>query len=95
MCLAIPAKIIVINDSKNVNKVHDKSNDYKDLEEFEFNKYAKVEIMGVENKVNIQLIEEPRVGDYVLVHAGCAIQKIDTEYFNYLSDFYSVWLEEN
>ena len=38
-------------------------------------------------------IENPSVGDYVLVHAGCAIQKIDEKYaretldiFNELSD---------
>jgi hydrogenase expression/formation protein HypC len=45
---------------------------------------AKVDIMGVEGEVNIQLIEEPKVGDYILVHAGCAIQSIDSEYFDYL-----------
>ena len=31
-------------------------------------------------KVNIMFIEDPKVGDYVLVHAGCAIQKIDENY---------------
>ena len=25
-------------------------------------------------------INEPKIGDYVLVHAGCAIQKIDEDY---------------
>ena len=25
-------------------------------------------------------IENPKVGEYVLVHAGCAIQKINEEY---------------
>jgi hydrogenase assembly chaperone HypC/HupF len=56
---------------------------------------ASVEIMGVENEVNIQLIEQPRAGDFVLVHAGCAIQKISPEYFGYLSDFYEEWFKEH
>lgn len=37
---------------------------------------AKVEIMGVETTINIQLIENPQIGEYVLVHGGCAIEKI-------------------
>jgi hydrogenase expression/formation protein HypC len=55
---------------------------------------AKVDIMGVESEVNIQLIEDARAGDYVLVHAGCAIQKIDTEYFEYLQEIFQSMLEE-
>ena len=47
---------------------------------------AKVSIMGVESEINIQIIEEPRVGDYVLIHAGCAIKKIDIEYFEELTE---------
>lgn len=37
---------------------------------------ARVSIMGVESEINIQIIEEPKVGDYVLIHAGCAIKKL-------------------
>ncbi|MBV7271365.1 HypC/HybG/HupF family hydrogenase formation chaperone [Clostridium thailandense] len=48
--------------------------------------YAFVDIMGVESSINIQLIEKVNVGDYVLVHAGCGIQKIDINYFNYLQE---------
>jgi hydrogenase expression/formation protein HypC len=55
---------------------------------------AKIDIMGIESEVNIQLIDNPKAGDYVLVHAGCAIQKIDTSYFNYLLDTYKSILEE-
>ncbi|MDU5105129.1 HypC/HybG/HupF family hydrogenase formation chaperone [Clostridium sp.] len=47
---------------------------------------AKVSIMGVESEINIQIIEEPKVGDYVLIHAGCAIKKIDLEYFEELTE---------
>jgi hydrogenase assembly chaperone HypC/HupF len=38
-----------------------------------------VEMMGVTNKVSIELLENVKVGDYVLVHAGCAIQVLDEE----------------
>jgi hydrogenase expression/formation protein HypC len=47
---------------------------------------AKVNIMGMESEVNIQIIEEAQIGDYVLIHAGSAIQKIDIEYFEELND---------
>ncbi len=46
--------------------------------------WAIVDIMDIQNTVNIQLIENPRVGDYILIHAGCAIQKIEPQYFSYL-----------
>ena len=35
--------------------------------------YAQVEFNGNNVKVNIGVIE-PKLGDYVLVHAGCAIE---------------------
>ncbi|WP_024833921.1 HypC/HybG/HupF family hydrogenase formation chaperone [Ruminiclostridium josui] len=38
-----------------------------------------VEMMGVTNKVSIELLDDVQVGDYVLVHAGCAIQVLDEE----------------
>ena len=41
---------------------------------------AIVNYNGVNVKVNIMFIEDPKVGDYVLVHAGCAFQKIDENY---------------
>jgi hydrogenase expression/formation protein HypC len=40
---------------------------------------GQVEMSGTERQVGLQMIEQPRVGDYVLVHAGFAIQKIDEE----------------
>lgn len=49
---------------------------------------ATIDIMGLESKINVQLIEEPKVGDYVLVHAGCAIQKIDKYYFEELQKIF-------
>lgn len=38
-----------------------------------------VEIMGVSNTISIELLENVKVGDFVLVHAGCAIQILDKE----------------
>ena len=40
---------------------------------------AEVESLGVIKKVDISLIPEVKIGDYVIVHAGFAIQLIDRE----------------
>lgn len=57
MCLAIPSKIIEIN-----------------------NLLAVVDVYGARKEVSLVLLPEEAVkGDYVLVHAGFAIQKIDFE----------------
>lgn len=42
-------------------------------------KDAKVSIGGTDLMVSIDLIEDIAVGDYVLVHAGFALQKISEE----------------
>lgn len=54
MCLAIPARVVSIEENKA----------YVDFGE------------GVEREVNVTLVDV-RVGDYVLVHAGYAIQVLD------------------
>jgi len=38
---------------------------------------GKIELPGTVREVGLQLIDDPQVGDYVLVHAGFAIQKVD------------------
>ena len=54
MCLAIPSKIIEINDSM-----------------------ATIEVYGAQRDISLMLLEDNvYIGDYVLVHAGFAIQKI-------------------
>ena len=40
---------------------------------------AIIEVCNVKKEVFIQLVPETRIGDYVLVHAGCAIQIVDEE----------------
>jgi len=57
MCLAIPSKVVALND-----------------------KMATIDVSGVQREVSLLLLpEEAAIGDYVLVHAGFAIQKIDRE----------------
>jgi hydrogenase expression/formation protein HypC len=38
---------------------------------------ADVEMGGAIRKANVQLVPDAKVGDYVLLHAGFAIQKLD------------------
>ena len=41
---------------------------------------ATIEVYGARRQVNLMLLpEEAETGDYVLVHAGFAIQKVDIE----------------
>jgi hydrogenase expression/formation protein HypC len=63
MCLAIPAQLVELTD--------------------EPNRIALVDVAGVQRNVNVGLLDgEPGgvgVGDWVLVHVGFAISKIDEE----------------
>lgn len=56
MCLAVPSKIIEINDN-----------------------IAKVDVDGVIRETSLMLMEDAKVGEYVIVHAGFAINKVDEE----------------
>ncbi len=56
MCLAVPSKIIEINDT-----------------------VAKVDVDGVVRETSIMLLDDVKIGDYVIVHAGFAINKVDEE----------------
>jgi hydrogenase expression/formation protein HypC len=38
-----------------------------------------IDIQGVRHKVNLFLVPEATIGDFVMVHAGAAIQIIDAE----------------
>ena len=40
---------------------------------------AEVESLGVKKEVDISLVPDVKIGDYVIVHAGFAIQNIDEE----------------
>jgi hydrogenase expression/formation protein HypC len=63
MCLAIPGKIISITNSKND----------------EVFRQGKVLFGGIVKDVNLSMVPQAVIGDYVLVHVGVAISKIDEE----------------
>ena len=43
------------------------------------NKEAKLDLAGNILRASLDLLDDVKVGDYVLLHAGYAIQKIDEE----------------
>jgi hydrogenase expression/formation protein HypC len=63
MCLAIPGRILEVVD--------------------ESNRLAKVDVAGVQRTVNIGLLDGvgtgAEVGDWVLIHVGFALSKVDEE----------------
>ncbi len=63
MCLAIPGQILEVVD--------------------ETNRLAKVDVAGVQRNVNIGLLDEDGTGvgpgDWVLIHVGFALSKVDEE----------------
>lgn len=46
--------------------------------------HAIVEILGIKKRVNVQLIHHPRPCEYVLIHGGFAIEKIQGDEFSFL-----------
>jgi hydrogenase expression/formation protein HypC len=59
MCLAVPGKIVSIDESNPELKM------------------AKVNFSGVSREVCIQWLDDVKIGDYVLVHVGFALNKVD------------------
>ena len=43
------------------------------------NNIATIDVDGVRRKVSLVLLDNLKVGDYVIVHAGFALHKIDEE----------------
>ncbi len=43
------------------------------------NEVAVCEIDGVQREASLMMLENVRIGDYVLIHAGFAIEKIDEQ----------------
>ena len=41
------------------------------------NQIATIDVDGVQRKASLLLLDDAQVGDYVIVHAGFAIHKID------------------
>ena len=40
---------------------------------------ARIELDGVRKEISLALVEDVAVGDYVIVHVGYALQKLDPE----------------
>lgn len=40
---------------------------------------ATVEVAGVRRQINVGLLEDVRIGEFVIVHAGYAIEKLDSK----------------
>jgi hydrogenase expression/formation protein HypC len=64
MCLAIPGQVLEVIDTAN--------------------QIAKVDVVGVRRNVNVSLLEDgngggARPGDWVLIHVGFALSKVDEE----------------
>lgn len=55
---------------------------------------AEVESLGVTKKVDISLVPEAQIGDYVIVHAGFAIQIIDKEDAFITQGYWEEYLED-
>ncbi|MBM7869023.1 hydrogenase expression/formation protein HypC [Clostridium pascui] len=56
---------------------------------------ALVNFGGVKKLVNIDLVSDVNVGDYVLLHAGCAVQKIDKEEAERTLEIFKILAEDN
>jgi hydrogenase expression/formation protein HypC len=48
------------------------------IEKIEENK-AEVDIRGLKRTIGLQLMPDARIGEFVLIHAGFAIQRIDPQ----------------
>lgn len=77
MCLGVPGRIISVETDK-----------------FDpFCKTAQVDFDGIIKNINISYVPDASIGDYVIVHVGIAISKIDEiaakktfEYLNELAE---------
>ncbi len=49
------------------------------IEEIKKDNLAVAEIMGVRREISVVLVPEIKVGEYVMIHAGFAINPIDEE----------------
>lgn len=47
---------------------------------------ATVEFQGVQKEINISIVDV-KVGDHVMVHAGFAIEKMEKDYVEKLSEY--------
>lgn len=60
MCLAVPGKIVSVNES-----------------EADFMRTGRVDFGGILREVNLSCVPDANIGDYVVVHVGLALSKMD------------------
>jgi hydrogenase expression/formation protein HypC len=60
MCLAVPGKILSIEEASG-------------------SRLGKVQFGGVTREANLDFVPEAGVGDYVVVHVGFALSRVDEE----------------
>jgi hydrogenase expression/formation protein HypC len=71
MCLAIPSKIVSIEDKR-----------------------AIIDVYGAQRNISLMLLEdEVKVGDYVIVHAGFAIQKLQEDVAKETLGYFNQYLQ--
>jgi hydrogenase assembly chaperone HypC/HupF len=56
---------------------------------------AEIESMGVSKDVEISLVPDVKIGDYVIVHAGFAIQIIDKEEALITQGYWQEYFDKN
>jgi hydrogenase expression/formation protein HypC len=73
MCLAIPGKVLFIENGADAPRMAD------------------VSFGGIIKKASLEILPEAKEGDYVLVHVGVAISKVDEaeaqKVYKFLKDF--------
>jgi hydrogenase expression/formation protein HypC len=73
MCLAIPGKVLSIENSSDATRMAD------------------ISFGGIIKKASLEILPEAKEGDYVLVHVGVAISKVDEaeaqKTYQFLKDF--------
>jgi len=54
---------------------------------------AEIEMLGVKKKVDISIVPDVNIGDFVIVHAGFAIQIIDKEEADITQGYWKEYFE--
>ena len=64
MCLAVPGKIVSIDNTASNNPLM---------------KTGKVDFGGIQKDINLAYVPDAVIGEYVIVHVGFALSKIDEQ----------------
>ena len=57
--------------------------------------HGQVDILGVRHEAELSLLEDVKVGDYVLLHAGFAIEVLDEDSANETLELFQEMMETN